>query len=41
MWRADASTTTRYLAMAGAYAALYISMLLAMASLIFSRRDFK
>ena len=30
-----------YLAMAGAYAALYISMLLAMASLIFSRRDFK
>jgi ABC-type transport system involved in multi-copper enzyme maturation permease subunit len=30
-----------YLAMAAAYAALYIAMLLAIASLIFSRRDFK
>jgi ABC-type transport system involved in multi-copper enzyme maturation permease subunit len=30
-----------YLAMTAAYAALYIAMLLAMASLIFSRRDFK
>jgi ABC-type transport system involved in multi-copper enzyme maturation permease subunit len=30
-----------YLAMTAAYAALYISMLLAIASLIFSRRDFK
>ena len=30
-----------YMAMTGAYAALYIAMLLALASLIFSRRDFK
>jgi ABC-type transport system involved in multi-copper enzyme maturation permease subunit len=30
-----------YIAMTGAYAALYISMLLAIASLVFSRRDFK
>jgi hypothetical protein len=30
-----------YLAMAGGYAALYITMLLAIASLVFSRRDFK
>jgi ABC-type transport system involved in multi-copper enzyme maturation permease subunit len=30
-----------YLAMTGAYAALYIAMLLSIASLIFSRRDFK
>ena len=30
-----------YMAMVGAYAALYIGMLLAIASLVFSRRDFK
>ena len=30
-----------YLAVTGAYAALYITMLLTIASLIFSRRDFK
>jgi ABC-type transport system involved in multi-copper enzyme maturation permease subunit len=30
-----------YLAMAGAYALLYIAMLLSVASLVFSRRDFK
>ena len=30
-----------YLAITGAYAALYITMLLAVASLVFSRRDFK
>ena len=30
-----------YMAMTGAYAALYIAMLLAVASLVFSRRDFK
>jgi ABC-type transport system involved in multi-copper enzyme maturation permease subunit len=30
-----------YIAMTGAYAALYITMLLAVASLVFSRRDFK
>jgi ABC-type transport system involved in multi-copper enzyme maturation permease subunit len=30
-----------YLAMTGAYAALYITMLLAIAGLVFSRRDFK
>jgi Cu-processing system permease protein len=30
-----------YLAMTGTYAALYISMLLVIASLVFSRRDFK
>jgi ABC-type transport system involved in multi-copper enzyme maturation permease subunit len=30
-----------YLAITGAYAALYIAMLLALASLVFSRRDFK
>jgi ABC-type transport system involved in multi-copper enzyme maturation permease subunit len=30
-----------YMAMTGAYAALYIAMLLAIASLVFSRRDFK
>ncbi|MCU1385093.1 MAG: hypothetical protein JWL71_3790 [Acidobacteria bacterium] len=31
----------RYMAMTSAYAAVYIAMLLAMASLVFSRRDFK
>jgi ABC-type transport system involved in multi-copper enzyme maturation permease subunit len=30
-----------YIAMSGAYAALYISMLLAISALVFSRRDFK
>jgi hypothetical protein len=30
-----------YIAMTGAYAALYIATLLAIASLVFSRRDFK
>ena len=30
-----------YMVMTGAYAALYIGMLLTLAALIFSRRDFK
>jgi ABC-type transport system involved in multi-copper enzyme maturation permease subunit len=30
-----------YLAMTGAYAAVYIAMLLAISMLVFSRRDFK
>jgi hypothetical protein len=30
-----------YIAMTATYAAVYIAMLLALASLIFSRRDFK